>query len=94
MNLVLETLQIPDQMKLADITSIFKNKNSRMDLANHRGIFLFSVLRKVLDKLIYNEKYPALDLAMSDSNIGARRNKNVRNHLFIVYGIINSVVKF
>ena len=93
MNLVLETLQIPDQMKLADITSIFKNKNSRMDLANDRGIFLLSVLRKVLDKLVYNEKYPALDLAMSDSNIGARRNKNVRNHLFIVYGIINSVVK-
>ena len=29
---------------------------------------------------------------MSDSNIGARKNKNVRNHLFIVYGVINSVL--
>ena len=93
MNLVLETLEIPEFMQLADISSIFKNKNSRMDLANDRGIFLLSVLRKILDKLVYNEKYPDLDLAMSDSNIGARKNKNVRNHLFIVYGIINSVVK-
>ena len=93
MNMVLESLQIPKYMQLADISSIFKNKNSRMDLANDRGIFLLSVLRKILDKMVYMEKYPELDLAMSDSNIGARRNKNVRNHLFIVYGIINSVVK-
>ena len=93
MNLVLETLQIPEFMQLADISSIFKNKNSRMDLTNDRGIFLLSVLRKILDKMVYMEKYPYLDLAMSDSNIGARRHKNVRNHLFIVYGIITSVVK-
>ena len=29
---------------------------------------------------------------MSDSNIGARRKKNIKNHLFVVYGIINSVL--
>ena len=30
---------------------------------------------------------------MSDSNIGARKGKNIKNHLFIVYGIINSVIE-
>ena len=30
---------------------------------------------------------------MSDSNIGARKNKNIRNHLFIIHGIINSVIQ-
>ena len=30
---------------------------------------------------------------MSGCNIGARKGKNVRNHLFIVYGVINSVLK-
>ena len=29
---------------------------------------------------------------MSGSNIGARRNKNIRDHLFIIHGVINSVV--
>ena len=29
---------------------------------------------------------------MSDSNIGGRRQKNIKNHLFIVYGIINSTL--
>ena len=30
---------------------------------------------------------------MSNSNIGALKNKNIRNHLFVVYGIINSVLR-
>ena len=64
MNLVLETLCIPDYMKLADISSIFKNKKSRMDLANDRGIFLLTVLRKILDKMVYMEKYPKLDFQL------------------------------
>ena len=29
---------------------------------------------------------------MSPSNIGAMKKKNIRNHLFILYGIINSVI--
>ena len=29
---------------------------------------------------------------MSDSNIDARRQKNIKNHLFVVYGIINSMM--
>ena len=30
---------------------------------------------------------------MSDSNIGARKTKNIRDHLFILYAVINSVVR-
>ena len=30
---------------------------------------------------------------MSDSNIGARKKKNIKNRLFIVYAVINSVLK-
>ena len=29
---------------------------------------------------------------MSDSNIGARKNKNVRNHVWIVNGVLNEVL--
>ena len=50
------------------------------------------VLKKIFDKLIYEEKYPFVEDNMFDSNIGARRGKSVKNHLFILYGIINSVL--
>ena len=30
---------------------------------------------------------------MSNSNIGARKKRNIKNHLFIIYAVINSVMK-
>ena len=64
-------------MEYSDISSIFKNKGPGQDLKNDRGIFILAVLRKILDKLINLDKYPDLDLSLSDSNIGAHKNKNV-----------------
>ena len=51
------------------------------------------MLRKILDKLIFNDLYDDIDKAMSDSNIGARKNRNVKNHLFVVYGVVNYVLQ-
>ena len=93
MNSIKSSFLIPEFMQYSDISSIFKNKGSRQDLKNDRGIFNLAVLRKIFDKLMYLDKYPDLELSMSDSNIGARKKKNVRNHLFIVYGVINSVLR-
>ena len=84
---------IPDFMTLSNITSLYKNKGSRLCLENDRGIFIQTTLKKILDKLIYMDHYPSVDKCMSDSNIGARKGKNVRDHLFILYAVINSVVR-
>ena len=51
-----------------------------------------SVLRNILMKLIYNRTYEKVDLSMSDSQIGARKNRSVRNHLFILNAIISDVM--
>ena len=83
---------IPEFMKLSNITSLYKNKGSRSDLENDRGIFILTVLRKILDKLLYNDNYDSIDQNMSESNIGARKRRNIRDHLFVIYGIINSVL--
>ena len=93
MNEIKSSFFIPEFMEYSDITTIYKNKGSRQDLQNDRGIFVLVVLRNFLDKLTYADKYTHLDNAMSDSNIGARKHKNVRNHLFIVYGVINNVLR-
>ena len=85
-------LHIPKMLQYANITTIWKKKGSRQDLNNDRGIFVVSVMRMILDSLIYQDKYNELDENMSDSNIGARKARNVRDHLFIVNGIVNSVL--
>ena len=80
-------------MTLEDIATIFKNKGSRMDLKNDRGIFILTVLKKMLDKFTYFDNYEQIDENMSDSNVGARRNRNIKDHLIVIYGVINSVIK-
>ena len=50
-------------------------------------------LRSILDKLVYNDYYNIIDSNMSDSNVGGRKKRNIRDNLFIVYGIINYALK-
>ena len=73
-------------------TTIYKGKGDKFDLVNERGIFLVTVLRSSLMKLIYIDNYQIIDKNMSDSQVGARKRKNVRNHIWIVNGIIRDVL--
>ena len=63
-----------------------------MDLNNDRGIFIQTVLKNILDKLIYADSYQEVDERMSYFNIGARCKGNIKDHLLVIHGIINSVV--
>ena len=81
---------IPNFMKKSIVTSIPKS-GSKFELKNERGIFKLSVLRSILLRLIYNRKYELIDSNMSDSNIGARKGKSCRNHIWIINGINHEV---
>ena len=93
MNMIKDELKIPSFMELCNIVAIYKGKGGKLDLQNERGIFIVNVFRSILTKLIYQDNYDKIDKNMSDSNIGARRNKNIRNHSFILNGIINDAVQ-
>ena len=79
-------------LKMSDITSIYKNKNSRLDLKNDRGIFSVVKLRSVIDKMVYQDIYDMVDSEMSDSNVGARRERNIRDNLFVIYAVMAEVL--
>ena len=79
---------IPEFMRKADVTTIYKGKGSKSDLKNDRGVFVVSVLRSLLMKLIYRDIYETIDKSMSDSQIGSRKNKNIRNHIWVLNSII------
>ena len=80
-------------MEYANIVSIYKGKGEKSDLENDRGIFLVNVLRSILMKLVYKEKYSVIDKNMTDSQIGARKKKNIRNHIFMLNGMINEAIQ-
>ena len=88
-----EELIIPEVMEFVNITSIYKGKGLKNDLNNKRGIFGINIQRSILLKVIHNYEYENIDSQMSDSNVGGRKRKNIRNHLFIVNGIINESIR-
>ena len=69
--------------------SLYRNKGQHKSLDSECKTFLMTGYRKILDSLIYNDIFNSVDDNMSDSNIGARKAQNIRNHLFIVYAIRN-----
>ena len=58
-----------------------------------RGISIITIFKKAFENLLFKEFEADIDKNMSESNIGARKNRNMKDHLLIVYGIVNSVVK-
>ena len=93
MNGIKANFFFPYYVQLADISSIYKSKGSRFSLESDRGIFILTLLKKVFDKLIYQGKYPAVDINMSDSNIGARRGKKYqKSSLYYLWDNTFSIV--
>ena len=59
----------------------------------YRGIFRVSIFRNILDQLIFNDEYEAIDKNLTDSNVGRRRGRNIRDNIFVLSAIINSIKK-
>ena len=56
-------------------------------------MFGSTVLRSTLDRLIYHYVYTVIDSNLTDANIGARKERNIRDNLFVLNAIINPVIK-
>ena len=83
---------IPSFMKFINICSIYKGRGEVTDIESERGIFLVSIFRTIFMKMVYKDKYDVIESSMSDSNIGARKRKNIRNHIFVVNFVIHDVL--
>jgi hypothetical protein len=80
-NRVRSVFEIPEILEWANILSTYKGKCDKSSLESDRGIFIMNIFRSIMMKLIYNEECDTIDSNMSYSNIGARKRKNIRNHI-------------
>ena len=91
MNNIKTQQKFPACLEPCNITSLFKNKGTRKNLNFYRGIFRVSVFRNILDKLIFNDEYQNIDEKLTDSNVGGRKGRGIRDNLFVTNAITNSV---
>ena len=47
----------------------------------------------ILDRLIFNDDYYTIEKNLTDSNDGGRRGRNIRDNIFVLNAIINSLKK-
>ena len=92
MNRIKSEQKYPGVLKISNISAIYKNKGPKNDFEAYRGVFRVPILRTILDRLIYNDSYETIEESLSDSNVGARKGRNVRDNIFTLNAITNSIV--
>ena len=45
------------------------------------------------DSYMYNDEYETLDTNLTDCNVGARKERNIRDNIFVINAIMNSIKK-
>ena len=90
--LIKDELVYPEALERCNITTIYK-KGKKHIFDNYRGVFRVTVLRNILDRPIYNDVYPKIDSNLSDANVGCRKGRNIRDNLFVLNAVINSVTR-
>ena len=91
LNMIKEKKEYPTALQNCNISTIYKKK-SRNDFQNYRGIFRISVIRSILDRLIYEDCYEVIDSNLTDGNVGCRKNRSSRDNIYVIGAITNSII--
>jgi hypothetical protein len=92
MNRIKEEGVYPKALEMCNITSLYKMKGPRNEFGSYRGIFRVQAFRNILERLMYNDEYPTIDSNLTDCNVGARKNRNIRDNIFVLNAIMNDAV--
>ena len=88
-NQIKKEVLIPGELDLSDVTILYKNKGSRQDVVNWRGIFKLAIVRNILDRLIYLDEKSEVSKNMSEFQVGNQSERNIRDHTFVIHAVIN-----
>ena len=89
MNEIMKLRTIPKEWRDVKIKSIYKKKGKKQHLANQRGLFITSIIAKVLQKIIYNRNIGTIDSNLSPYQSGGRKEHSTIDNLFIVQAAID-----
>ncbi len=83
------TFTVPSSWLVSSITCIFKNKGSRSEAENYRGLSIMSTFSKVLTHLVIARIRNAYEKLISNSQFGFRSNRSTTDAIFILQNAIN-----
>ena len=84
LNHIKVTKEVPEQWNWVDITTIYKNKGSKKELVNYRGIFLTIIVKKIFENMLKDRMKEHLQ-KINKLQGGARANRSPPDNLFLLY---------
>ena len=88
LNIVKKTKVIPEQWNWVKITTIYKNRGSKKELVNYRGIFLTLVVTKIFEHLLKDRMKDQLK-SVNLNQAGGREERSPPDNLFLLYACID-----
>ena len=91
-NYCISTYSIPSEWKTAVVTPLYKNKGSRTDLNNYRGISILAPLSKIFEKLLSQQisEYFESNSLLSNFQHGFRKGHSCESALHELLSDINN----
>jgi hypothetical protein len=91
---VWETGGVPEDWKKAIVVPIFKNKGSKEECGNYRGISLLSVPGKLFMRVLLNRIKDPLETEFREEQAGFRRGRSTVEQIFALRQIIEKKWEF
>ena len=89
LNRIKEEIIIPGELKLSNVSTIYKGKGSKREVLNLRGIFKLPIVRNILDRLIYKDDHEQINVSMGPFQVGNQKRRSIRDHALVVHAVVN-----
>ena len=83
------TFNLPSSWLISSITCLFKNKGSRRDATNYRGLSIMSTMSKIIIAVIISRIRNAYEQIISNFQFGFQSNRSTTDAIFILQNAIN-----
>ena len=89
LNEIYKKNEIPKKWEKMKIKSLYKNKGSRSEMTNQRGLFITNIVSKIFERIILNRNRDMVEEMMSPFQCGGKRGRGTVDHLFVFRAIID-----
>ena len=83
------SFKLPSSWLVSSITCLFKNKGSRSDAGNYRGLSIMSTCSKIIISIVISRIRDTYELILSSCQFGFRANRSTTDAIFILQNSIN-----
>jgi len=83
-NASFESNSFPKELKLADITPVYKRKGSKNDKGNFRPVSILPVLSKIYEKVIHTQVSTYFNNILSNRQFGYRKGMSTQTPLLVM----------